>query len=570
MNPELLTLVWQQFWQCSLLVLLIWLACRLLRSRRSHLTYLLWLIVLLKFMTPPLWSSSSGLFCWLQRDQVPQISVTNSEPTGGLTRVEQIRLLTGDDLDQLPEAKPGALQVRIYDTKPVPQETSASNTEREVALSETQVEGLGSSRPARVSWQTVLLLFWSGVAGTIAVVMLIRFIRCWRIIQSAGEQTCPELNELLLKLSSDLGLKRRVRLLVTNSRMGPAVLGLFRPVIVVPAAIVKAHSLSELEPILAHELIHIRRGDLWVGLLQLLASVVWWFHPLVWLTGRRLKWEAEQCCDEEVLAELKCDPRRYAGALLEILELKQTLQTVPVVPGVRPVEITSKRMERIMRLGQGCQKRTPWWCWMIFVLLAAVVLPGAAFVVNAADEAEETTALEDQRGAVPAIKPQRVERSSQETDAEQEQVDSTGASKLSSEDEAPSLLPPNSVRKTYSLHDLFGKARNVVGIVRTKRFLLEQIKARVKELSDEIVETGGAQQKQLDGDCFILVDNLVVDSTDPVYHRLVKEVLAEFSENGSTRIKVSASFVCLARSAFESWGVRDEADQMLFCGAGSD
>src|SRR5205085_2487422 len=49
------------------------------------------------------------------------------------------------------------------------------------------------------------------------------------------------------------------------------------------------------------------------------------------------------------------------------------------------VEVTSQRLERIMELGQGCRRRTPWWCWLLAALAAAVTWPGAAFVVTADD-----------------------------------------------------------------------------------------------------------------------------------------------------------------------------------------
>ncbi|HZN34465.1 MAG TPA: M56 family metallopeptidase, partial [Pirellulaceae bacterium] len=116
---------------------------------------------------------------------------------------------------------------------------------------------------------------------------------------------------------------------------------------------------------------------------QVLAQSLWWFHPLVWLANRLLSREAERCCDEQVLAELGCEPARYARSLLDILQLKHELLAVPAFPGVRPVDVTSNRLERIMRLGHGCQRRTPWWCWLVMLLAAAIVLPGAAFVAGA-------------------------------------------------------------------------------------------------------------------------------------------------------------------------------------------
>ena len=104
---------------------------------------------------------------------------------------------------------------------------------------------------------------------------------------------------------------------------------------ILPLDLVRDKSPAELEPLLAHELIHIRRGDLWVGLLQTLAQILWWFHPLVAMASRVLSREAERCCDEAVIAHLGCEPAAYARSLIDVLALKKQLQPVPACPGVR-------------------------------------------------------------------------------------------------------------------------------------------------------------------------------------------------------------------------------------------
>lgn len=569
-NPEWIFLVWQQLWQCTLLVLVVWLVCRLVRIRRAHLTYLLWLVVLLKFVTPPLWSSSSGLFCWLQSGMTEEaVTTAAAQPTDSLTRTEWIRRLIGDDVDQLPAGNRESLEVTIHEAPDRPVEATAAEPERDVTGAVTTAPVAADPRP-RVSWLTVGLWPWLLGAALLATVMLIRFLRCWRTIRRAGVVNAPELDALLEQLCGELGVKRRVRLLVTQSRMGPAVIGLLRPTILLPAAIAECRTRAELEPILAHELIHIRRGDLWVGLLQLLASIVWWFHPLVWLTGRRLKFEMEQCCDEEVLAELACDPRRYAAGLLEILELKQTLKTVPVVPGVRPVEITSKRMERIMRLGQGSQKRTPWWCWVVFVALAAVVLPGAAFVVSAAKQGTERTATKaESKQVLRAVKPIAETQGPSKSVVASDESDVRPVPLLSQEIDIPKLVINSSKSRTLAIDDLLARAKNVAGVMRANDFLIDQIRLRIAELPEVKAESPGAyydtstplyfetlqipmrdERKQywirkMSG-VMIKDDQLEVFSANPAYHRRVERVLAELRENEFTKLKITTTLVSIS------------------------
>ena len=52
-----------------------------------------------------------------------------------------------------------------------------------------------------------------------------------------------------------------------------------------------------LESIIAHELAHIRRGDLWVNLLQRVIEVLLFYHPAVWWLSQRIRVERELCCD---------------------------------------------------------------------------------------------------------------------------------------------------------------------------------------------------------------------------------------------------------------------------------
>jgi hypothetical protein len=214
-----------------------------------------------------------------------------------------------------------------------------------------------------------------------------RRLHCIWQLRRAPAIEAPELELLLSDLARRLQVPRATRLLVTTGRIGPAVVGLPRPLIVLPEIVIRDKQPEELEAILAHELIHVRRGDLWVGALQVCARAIWWCYPVVWWVSRQSSLEAERCCDEEVIGELGCDPRCYARSLLDVLELKRSLVPVPSFPGMKPVEVTSQRLERIMNLGQGCHKRTPRSCWVTMLVLAAVALPGAA-IVGADHEAD--------------------------------------------------------------------------------------------------------------------------------------------------------------------------------------
>jgi len=364
-----------QAWQLAALAIAVAVCVRYVARNRPHLAHALWLVVLLKCVTPPVWGSPIGVFSWL--------SPTGETPTEAAVASESITI-PSIDFNTLPLAAdsslgPAGVIVNARANHQATLESRLSSDLESVGAEDESLEASGAWLIHAGLW------IWSAGVIAVTVISAIRFAACWRRLRRSQVEAHPELEALVARLSSSLQVRRAVRLLVTDSRIGPAVIGLLRPTILLPACVVRGRSAAELEPIVAHELIHIRRGDLWVGLLQTVAQALWWFHPLVWIAGRMITREAERCCDEEVIGELRCDPSRYARSLLGVLEWKRVLIPAPAVPGVRAVEITSRRLERIMTLGQGCRRRTPWWCWVTMLLVAAVVLPGSALQMTATE-----------------------------------------------------------------------------------------------------------------------------------------------------------------------------------------
>jgi beta-lactamase regulating signal transducer with metallopeptidase domain len=114
----------------------------------------------------------------------------------------------------------------------------------------------------------------------------------------------------------------------------PGVVGLFHPILLLPAGIEERLQQPQLKAVLAHELSHARRRDNLTSAIHMIVETVFWFHPLVWWIGARLMEERELACDEAVLS-LGNEPLAYAEGILAVCKsyLESPLSLVSGVTG---------------------------------------------------------------------------------------------------------------------------------------------------------------------------------------------------------------------------------------------
>lgn len=125
--------------------------------------------------------------------------------------------------------------------------------------------------------------------------------------------------EEVVGLCGALGIGRRVRIVLTDRCIGPAVLGVIWPTLMLPVSLVTALPPASCRAILAHELAHIRRHDYLLNLAQMLVESLLFFNPAVWWLGRQARAEREACCDALAVA-ITGEPLGYAEALAGWLE----------------------------------------------------------------------------------------------------------------------------------------------------------------------------------------------------------------------------------------------------------
>lgn len=207
---------------------------------------------------------------------------------------------------------------------PVARETAVPLLEPVASLS--QVAHLPTSDTAPGAHLTWVLLWWAGVV----VQALWLAWQQARFVASLGtlqhETGAPD----LLRAQSVAGL--------------PAVIGVLRPRIVLPADVDDRYSLNQRRLMLAHEHAHVRHGDPWVNALVAVWRCVFWFNPLMHAAASRLRHDQELACDQRVLSAHPGARRAYADALFKTLLAAQPIPVACHWGNTHPVK------ERIMML----------------------------------------------------------------------------------------------------------------------------------------------------------------------------------------------------------------------------
>ncbi|WP_315816708.1 M56 family metallopeptidase [Paraflavitalea speifideaquila] len=120
-------------------------------------------------------------------------------------------------------------------------------------------------------------------------------------------------------LTAQLQIRRTVGLLESGITKIPVVIGHLKPVIYMPVGLLANLPPDQVEPVLLHELAHIRRHDYLVNLLQHTASIVFFFNPgLLWVSSL-IKQEREHCCDDMALAHTG-NKKQFIQALISFKE----------------------------------------------------------------------------------------------------------------------------------------------------------------------------------------------------------------------------------------------------------
>lgn len=157
-------------------------------------------------------------------------------------------------------------------------------------------------------------------------------------------------------LGERLKIKQTVKLVQSKIVETPMVIGWLKPVVLIPASVLTGMNARELETILAHELVHVRRYDYAVNFAQSFVEIIFFYHPAAWWISAQIRRERECACDDAVVRILDDSSIIYANALANLEEFRQTAKqtTSPVLVAANG----GKLMIRIQRIIQNKNAKT--------------------------------------------------------------------------------------------------------------------------------------------------------------------------------------------------------------------
>src|SRR5260221_2246046 len=297
---------WPMLWQSSLLIAILFVFDFLFRRKlRASMRYALWLVVLVNLCVPLTLALQTGPAWWLQRPPPPVV------------------------------AKPLPHFTVTYDNAPLPE------------MPQTPPPVFVPPKPV-MNFAAWLLVISASISVALLVWLLVRW---WQITRQVSRaQSSERLVALAGEAQKIVGMKFKVQVKLTVNSMSPAVCGVFRQAILIPQWLMSNFSDGQLRAGLLHELIHLRRRDVWVNFLQTLLQIFYWWHPLVWLANARIRRVREEAVDDAVMLALRDGAESYAPTLLEVakLALNRPLVSLGLVGIMESRHALRQRIERLV------------------------------------------------------------------------------------------------------------------------------------------------------------------------------------------------------------------------------
>jgi beta-lactamase regulating signal transducer with metallopeptidase domain len=227
---------------------------------------------------------------------------------------------------------------------------------------------------------TALALFW--LAGALGLLLMTWAVnrRFARHVSSASAVTDSRLLQLADAARHELGIRRAPRIIESAQVQNPAIMGLLRPTLILPKAVLDRFTDKEMRFIFLHEFAHLKRGDLFLQWLIALLQIVHWFNLVLWYTFRRMRIDREPATDALVLSRTGEEQKdSYGHVLVKLLQHYHARHAFPTLVGIlEDKDQFKRRFSLIARFTRGAYGWSLLGVLLIGVLSVACLTKGRA------------------------------------------------------------------------------------------------------------------------------------------------------------------------------------------------
>ncbi|MEM7005802.1 MAG: M56 family metallopeptidase [Pseudomonadota bacterium] len=195
---------------------------------------------------------------------------------------------------------------------------------------------------------TALLLIWLvGAMGYLAWTFYRQAVFS-RIVHAEGQTPSPAVLTEAMEICQSIGFDHR-KVLIQSSFISdsPFVTGLFRPVIVLPAWFELDYSIEEREVALMHELMHVKRRDLWALQASTVFLALQWFNPAAHYGIRAFRSDQEASCDADVIGVGCSTPHAYGATLMKAVRKSRPAAAPMMAASLSLTHSLTERMKQL-------------------------------------------------------------------------------------------------------------------------------------------------------------------------------------------------------------------------------
>lgn len=209
-----------------------------------------------------------------------------------------------------------------------------------------------------LDWFDIIIIIW--IVGILLLLLLFSYInlKVHSIIRRSYKYTDEDLLNVMEICRKKISLRKNPTIHISPELSSPMTCGIIFPKVVIPKEALLNLNDKKMEHIFLHELVHIKRNDVFFNILGMLICIIQWFNPLIWIGYLRSKKDCELACDEKVLNTLTNDEyTEYGLTLIEMMEFASGNNLCNPIISKTLIHDRSEANARILQISRFEKKR---------------------------------------------------------------------------------------------------------------------------------------------------------------------------------------------------------------------